>query len=311
MTPFDKQKMKVAGIACVAVCTLVTIAGHIPAVSQFLTATPASSRSTNAAIAREANKQIASSSESNGLVNINTAQEDQLTTLKGIGSSKAAAIIAYRNTHGLFYRPEDLTKVPGIGEKMLEGIKEHISVGEVGAPPPEARAAQKKTTQTAAAVTAAPAITPSLATVANGAHIIITQVMTGRAGAPTNEFIELYNAGTQAIDLSGWSIKKKTASGAVSTLVSAARLKGQLIPAGKHFLIAGSGYQGGSNPDVIWPASYSLSHEHNGIGLYDSAGQEADAVSWNTIPPGQSCGRPKGAPAACALQEPQPHNSSH
>lgn len=53
-------------------------------------------------------------------VNINTATADELVLLKGIGQSKALAIIEYRNAHGQFTSIEELSQVKGIGEKLLE-----------------------------------------------------------------------------------------------------------------------------------------------------------------------------------------------
>ena len=52
-------------------------------------------------------------------VNINTASVEQLASLKGIGEMKAQAIVAYRDHHGKFTSPEELTKVKGIGEATL------------------------------------------------------------------------------------------------------------------------------------------------------------------------------------------------
>lgn len=63
-----------------------------------------------------------------GTVNINTAAVDELATLNGIGESKAAAILSYREEHGSFARKEDIKKVPGIGEGTYKRIKDSISV---------------------------------------------------------------------------------------------------------------------------------------------------------------------------------------
>ena len=52
-------------------------------------------------------------------VNINQADANMLTTLKGIGKKRADAIIAYRNTHGPFSTIDELAKVKGIGKKGL------------------------------------------------------------------------------------------------------------------------------------------------------------------------------------------------
>ena len=61
-------------------------------------------------------------------VNINTADEAALTTLPGIGPSKASAIIAHREENGPFASIEALKDVTGIGDKTFEKLKDSISV---------------------------------------------------------------------------------------------------------------------------------------------------------------------------------------
>ncbi|MBQ4260057.1 MAG: helix-hairpin-helix domain-containing protein [Lachnospiraceae bacterium] len=63
-----------------------------------------------------------------GTVNINTANEEQLCTLPGIGASKAADIIAYRERNGRYQKPEDIMLVPGIKENLFQKIREKIRV---------------------------------------------------------------------------------------------------------------------------------------------------------------------------------------
>lgn len=63
-----------------------------------------------------------------GLVNINTADQAQLDTLPGIGSSLAQRIIEYRETNGPFKAIEDLKDVSGIGDKNFENMKDRITV---------------------------------------------------------------------------------------------------------------------------------------------------------------------------------------
>ncbi len=62
------------------------------------------------------------------LVNLNTASESELETLPGVGPSKAAAIMEYRETNGRFRNIEELMEISGIGEKTFEKLKDHISV---------------------------------------------------------------------------------------------------------------------------------------------------------------------------------------
>ena len=61
-------------------------------------------------------------------VNINTASQEQLCTLPGVGSSKAKSIIAYREQNGAYQRIEDIMNVEGIKEGVFQKIKDHISV---------------------------------------------------------------------------------------------------------------------------------------------------------------------------------------
>lgn len=61
-------------------------------------------------------------------ININTAGEQALCTLPGIGSSKAQAIISYREEHGSFKDIKEIMNVNGIGENLFAQIKDLICV---------------------------------------------------------------------------------------------------------------------------------------------------------------------------------------
>lgn len=61
-------------------------------------------------------------------ININSASEDELDTLPGIGPSIAKKIIDYRNENGKFSSIEDLKNVSGIGEAKFSDIKDSITI---------------------------------------------------------------------------------------------------------------------------------------------------------------------------------------
>lgn len=65
---------------------------------------------------------------SDGRVNINTADLEELMTLPGIGKAKAEAVISYRQDHGRFASVEDLMEVSGIGEGIFSRIRDRIKV---------------------------------------------------------------------------------------------------------------------------------------------------------------------------------------
>lgn len=66
----------------------------------------------------------------NNRIDINSADEDELSKLYGIGKSRAKAIIEYRENNGGFFTVEELANISGISEKIIEKNKELITVGE-------------------------------------------------------------------------------------------------------------------------------------------------------------------------------------
>ena len=79
-----------------------------------------------------------------GPVNVNTADASTIAKeLDGIGPAKAAAIVEYRQKNGPFRAAEDLLKVEGIGQKVLDQNRGNIRVDKAGAAPAPAKPAQK------------------------------------------------------------------------------------------------------------------------------------------------------------------------
>ena len=63
-----------------------------------------------------------------GKININTATQEELETLPGIGPTTSLKIINYRNENGKFKSIEDIKEVSGIGENKFNTIKDMISI---------------------------------------------------------------------------------------------------------------------------------------------------------------------------------------
>lgn len=66
--------------------------------------------------------------ESDGRIDINTADAAQLVTIPGIGETRAAAILAYREKNGPFAKVEDIMQVSGIKSALFEKMKDYITI---------------------------------------------------------------------------------------------------------------------------------------------------------------------------------------
>nr|WP_268875726.1 helix-hairpin-helix domain-containing protein [Cognaticolwellia aestuarii] len=62
------------------------------------------------------------------VVDINKADVETLTLLKGVGAKRAKAIVVYRELHGDFNTIDDLLNVKGIGQSVLEKNKRIIKL---------------------------------------------------------------------------------------------------------------------------------------------------------------------------------------
>lgn len=83
---------------------------------------------------QESEEKVESVSSNNNLknknrkININSAKEEELMTLIGIGETKARSIIEYRSKNGKFASIEQLAEVNGIGIKTVEKLKDKITI---------------------------------------------------------------------------------------------------------------------------------------------------------------------------------------
>jgi len=61
-------------------------------------------------------------------VNLNTATEEQLQTLPGVGPSMAKRIVEHRSKVGKFAKIEEILNVKGIGEKKFQRMRDRLVV---------------------------------------------------------------------------------------------------------------------------------------------------------------------------------------
>ena len=83
---------------------------------------------TTGAIESPAAGNTGSAVTSDGKININLADSNQLQELPGVGPATAEKIINYREEHGSFASKEDIKNVSGIGNKTYEKMQDMIFV---------------------------------------------------------------------------------------------------------------------------------------------------------------------------------------
>ena len=79
-------------------------------------------------VIQEGNKTSNTEKGDSDKVNINTATQEELDSLPGIGPSTAQKIINYREENGLFKKIEDIQNVKGIGDSKYSDVKDKITV---------------------------------------------------------------------------------------------------------------------------------------------------------------------------------------
>lgn len=63
------------------------------------------------------------------VININTADKETLmTVMKGVGEKRAEAIVDYRKKNGPFKSVDDLAKISGIGQSIIEDNRDNLTV---------------------------------------------------------------------------------------------------------------------------------------------------------------------------------------
>jgi hypothetical protein len=107
----------------------------------------------------------------------------------------------------------------------------------------------------------------------------INEFMTGTASAASNEFVEIYNAGTVAVDLSGYKLVYRSAAGTSDTSLDTIP-SGTTLAAGAFYLFGGSGYAGPPAADQSFGTA--LAATGGGLALRDASGTIVDSVGYGT-----------------------------
>ena len=136
--------------------------------------------------------------------------------------------------------------------------------------------------------------------------VLISEVSVGTEENAKYEFVELYNNSSFAVDLTGWTIKKKSSTGNETSLVSTSRLQGKIILPQSYFLIGNEGgYKGSPTPNAMWAGSYTLAYSKNSVALY-KGGEKVDEANWEEIPKGRSIKRISWGSNNFSLSDPSP-----
>jgi phosphatidylserine/phosphatidylglycerophosphate/cardiolipin synthase-like enzyme len=115
---------------------------------------------------------------------------------------------------------------------------------------------------------------------ATAAHVVISELET-RGATAYDEFVELYNPTESPVDLAGWKMQYKSATGTTysdKTTMAA----GAIIPAHGFYLMAASGgnYTGAATPDALFAAGLADAGGH--VRILNASSVEVDRVGWGT-----------------------------
>jgi len=113
-------------------------------------------------------------------------------------------------------------------------------------------------------------------------HLVISGIqVTGSKS--TDEFVELYNPTNLELDIGGWKLQYKSATGDTwSSKVYGGLPAGSIIMPHKFFLLAGKDYAGSIVPDYKHLANWSLSDTSGHIRIINNNGEEIDKVGYGS-----------------------------
>jgi Lamin Tail Domain len=108
----------------------------------------------------------------------------------------------------------------------------------------------------------------------------VNEFSTGIEGALTDEFVEVVNAGGAPVDLSGFRLVYRSATGTADVSLGTFP-DGTTLAPGAFFLFGGGGYAGAHPPDQLFTTT-SLGSAGGGVAVRDPSGALVDSVGWGT-----------------------------
>lgn len=113
-------------------------------------------------------------------------------------------------------------------------------------------------------------------------HVVISEIQVRGSGGANDEFVELYNPTTDAVDLTGWRLSRRAASASASLTTLVSSTSGSIQPHG-FFLLANPSYSGSVAADRFYTATTSGIGTNNTVILFSDAGHSiVDKVAMGT-----------------------------
>lgn len=119
-------------------------------------------------------------------------------------------------------------------------------------------------------------------------NLVISQIQPGTTANANDEFIEIHNNGSAAVDLNGYRVVYRSQNGSTDVGPFAVWTSQTILQPGQYYLIASTSYSGSAVPDITYnptTCTCSLSASQGGLAIRQgdqNTGVIIDAVGWGT-----------------------------
>lgn len=134
-------------------------------------------------------------------------------------------------------------------------------------------------------------------------NLVISQVQMGGAANANDEFVEIHNNGSTAVDLNGYRLVYRSQNGTTDvTNPLAVWTTSTILQPGQYYLVAAVSYDGGVAPDRVYDPTailVSMSATNGGLAIRlgaNDTGTIIDSVGWGTVTNGFPEGTATTAP---------------